>query len=601
MKQVVRIGAGSAFANDSALTTSQMLTKNPPDYLVFEHLAEGLMAPLAEAMARSPDLGYSLNLVDLHLGPNLKALKDAGVRVVTNGGGLNPSAAAMALERMAREAGVSLRIAVVDGDDLRGRSEEFAARGIRDMYSGAAWPAKIVSANAYLGAFPIAEALSLGADIVVTGRVVDSALALGPLIHEFGWAPDDYDRLAAGAAAGHLLECGAQATGGAFTDWLHVPDWENIGYPIAECRADGSFVITKPEGTGGVVSVGSVAEQLIYEIGDPAAYLLPDVICDFSQATLTPIAQDRVEVRGVTGRAPGDSYKVSATYADGWRMNVVLPVLADNAAVKARRLAEGFLIRAARAAALFGAPKHRAAQIDILGEGRLFPAGRHLSDEVAARVVTFHDDAKSAGVYANESRCLMTNGCAGAMAMGMPVVAAVARLFCFMVPKTEITVRVTLDGATSIWAPPVTPAGGATQETPAPPPPPLQSADTRVPLSRLAWARSGDKGDLFNVGVIARRTEYYPYICAWLDAERVAEWYSHVFASPSQRRAKRYLAPGFNALNFVLENALGGGQTVGMRLDSNAKAMAQQLLLIEVPVPQALLTALEDAALGHAA
>ena len=590
MKDMIRIGAGSAFANDSALTTPQMLAKNPPDYIVYEHLAEGLMSPLAEAMARSPELGYSVNLVEVHLGPNLRALKQAGVRVVTNGGGLNPAGAARALARLAEEAGVSLRIAVVEGDDLRDRSDEFAARGYRDMYSGAAWPAKIVSANAYLGAFPIAEALDRGADIVVTGRVVDSALALGPLIHEFGWTPTDYDRLAAGTAAGHLLECGAQATGGAFTDWLDVPDWENIGYPIAECRADGSFVLTKPDGTGGLVSLGTVAEQLIYEVGDPAAYLVPDVACDLSGAALREVGPDRVEVSGVRGRAPSDDYKVSATYADGWRMNVVFPVLASDAAVKARRLAEGYLARAARAAAFLGASARRTAHIDVIGAGELFPAGGRGSDEVAARIVSFHDDARSAGVYANESRCSMTNGCAGTMAMGMPTVTPVARLFCFMLPKAEVSATVTLGGETWAWTPTQTGYRAAPRAEEPPPRPPSQPCDARAPLSRLAWARSGDKGDLFNVGVIARRPEYYPYICAALDEQRVADWFAHVFTAPSKRRAKRYLAPGFNALNFVLEEALGGGQTVGLRLDSNAKAMAQHLLRIEMAVPQALLT-----------
>ena len=593
---MVRIGAGSAFANDSALTTPQMLAGNPPDYIVYEHLAEGLMSPLADAMARSPELGYSVNLVEVHLGPNLRALKEAGVRVVTNGGGLNPAGAARALARLAEEAGVSLRIAVVEGDDLRARSEEFAARGYRDMYSDAAWPATIVSANAYLGAFPIAEALDRGADIVITGRVVDSALTLGPLIHEFGWGPADYDLLAAGTAAGHLLECGAQATGGTFTDWLDVPNWEDIGYPIAECRPDGSFVLTKPAGTGGLVSVGAVAEQLIYEIGDPAAYLVPDVASDFSGATLRQVGPDRVEVNGVKGRAPSDDYKVSATYADGWRMNVVFPVLASDAAVKARRLAEGFLARAARAAAFLGASARRAAHIDVIGAGELFPAGGRGSDEVTTRIVSFHDDARSAGVYANESRCSMTNGCAGALAMGMPTVTPVARLFCFMLPKTEVSVKITLEGETWAWTPALTGGGAAPRGAEWTPPQTSQPCDARVPLSRLAWARSGDKGDLFNVGVIARRPEYYPYICAALDEQRVADWYAHVFNAPSKRRAKRYLAPGFNALNFVLENALGGGQTVGLRLDSNAKSMAQQLLRIETPIPKTLLTQLGGAA-----
>jgi hypothetical protein len=587
MKDIVRIGAGSAFSNDSALTAPQMLAADPPDYLVFEHLSEGLMSPLAEAMARSPELGYSTNLIDFHLGPNLKALKAAGVKVVTNGGGINPAAAARALERIAREAGVSLKIAYVEGDDLRDRTEEFAARGYREMFSGAPWPAKIVSANAYLGAFPIAEALGRGADVVITGRVVDSALTLGPLIHEFGWRPDDYDQLAAGTAAGHLLECGAMATGGFSTDWLDIPAWEEIGYPIAECRADGSFVLTKPDGTGGVVNVGSVSEQLIYEIGDPAAYLVPDVTCDFRSIRLSEIGPDCIEVTGVRGRPPTDTYKVTATYADGWRMNVLFPVLAKDAAKKARRMADGYLVRAARAAAHLEAPAHRAAQTDVIGAGDLFPAGQRGSEEVVARIVTFHDDQRSAQIYAAETRCLTTNGPAGVMAMGLPTVTAVAHLFCFLLPKADVSVKFTLGGETYDWRAPD--ARASVAAAPVEGPTPAAACDAVTPLSRLAWTRSGDKGDLFNVGIIALRPEYYPYLVAALDEQRIAAWYAHVFNSPEKRRVRRYLLPGLNALNFVLEEALGGGQTVGLRLDANAKSMAQQLLPIEIPVPRALL------------
>ena len=190
-----------------------------------------------------------------------------------------------------------MRVAAIDGDDLLPRVDELRAAGIRDMFSDAPFPeCEITSCNAYLGALPIAEALSRGADIVVTGRVVDSALVLGPLIHEFGWKSDDYDRLAAGTAAGHLLECGAQVSGGTFTDWRDVPNWSDAGFPIGECHADGTIVITKPTGSGGLVSVGTVAEQLLYEVGDPQAYLVPDVTCDFSGIALKDVGPNRVEV-----------------------------------------------------------------------------------------------------------------------------------------------------------------------------------------------------------------------------------------------------------------------------------------------------------------
>ena len=590
MKEVVRIGAGSAFANDSALAVTQMLEGDTPDYLVFEHLAEGLMSPLAEAMQRSPELGYSTNLVEVHLGPNLAAIKAAGVRIVTNGGGLNPAGAAAALRRLADERGLSFKIAVVEGDDLRARAGEIAQRGYRDMFSGAEWPQSLVSANAYLGAFPIAAALDQGAEIVITGRAVDSALTLGPLIHEFGWKPQDYDLLAAGTVAGHLLECGAQATGGTFTDWVDIPDWENIGYPIAECRADGSFVLTKPAGTGGRASIGTVSEQLVYEIGDPAAYLVPDVTCDFTGVRLEDLGPDRVRVSGARGRPPGDSYKVCATYFDGWRMTVALPVLGADAAVKARRMADGLVRRAARAVQARNLPACREVQIDIIGAGNLFPAGAHHSDEVTCRIVTLHDDAAAAAIYAHETRCAMTNASSGTIGLGPATVTAINRLFSFLLPKEEVAVTLTVDDGASIsWRPASAPAQGAAVVTrPQAPPCPLP-CDVRAPLIDLAWARSGDKGGMFNVGVIARRPDYYPYICAALQEDVIKAWFAHAFDDPAHPRLARFLMPGPNAVNFAFHDALRGGQTVGLRLDSNAKGMAQQMLRLEIPIPSSLL------------
>ena len=219
---------------------------------------------------------------------------------------------------MIAEAGLSLKVGVVLGDDLLPQIETLTSR-LEPMEAGAEKPARFMSANAYLGAAPIAAALKAGADIVITGRCVDSALCLGPLLHEFGWELRDFDRLAGGSLAGHIIECGAQASGGLFTDWRDVPDWDNIGYPVAEISADGSFIVTKPKGTGGLVSFGTVAEQLVYEIGDPACYMLPDVTCDFSAVKIEEIGEHRVRVSNARGRPPSDRYKVSATYLDGFR------------------------------------------------------------------------------------------------------------------------------------------------------------------------------------------------------------------------------------------------------------------------------------------
>src|SRR5690606_21716434 len=252
------------------------------------------------------------------------------------------------------------------GDDLM-PSIETLRDSVREMDNGAELPAALLSANAYLGAFPIAAALAAGADVVLTGRCVDSALALGPLIHAFGWQADDWDRLAAGSLAGHLIECGAQATGGLFTDWREVEGWDDIGYPIVECDADGGFTLTKPSGTGGLVTPATVAEQMLYEVGDPAAYLLPDVICDMTGVRLTEIGFDRVRVEGARGRPPSGCYKACATWADGYRLSTTLTLGGIAASAKARATGAALIGRARAAFAAFGYEDFDETRIEALG------------------------------------------------------------------------------------------------------------------------------------------------------------------------------------------------------------------------------------------
>src|SRR6478735_10534065 len=318
-QKTVRIGGASGFWGDSMVAAPQLVKHGRLDYLVFDFLAETTMSILASARAKKPELGYATDFVDIAMKPVLAELKRQGIKVVSNAGGINPHGCAAALQALAEAEGVALRIAVVEGDDVSAQMAPLRAAGTRDMFTGEALPEKVLSANAYLGAAPIAAALAAGAEVVITGRCVDSAVTLGALMHEFGWQPGDYDLLASGSLAGHIIECGCQATGGLHTDWEDIPDWAHMGYPVVECHADGSFVVTKPEGTGGKVIRANVAEQLLYEIGDPGAYLLPDVSCDFRQVVIEQVGADRVRVGPARGRAPSPSYKVSATQLDGFR------------------------------------------------------------------------------------------------------------------------------------------------------------------------------------------------------------------------------------------------------------------------------------------
>lgn len=312
--------------------------------LVFDYLAETTMAILAAAQRKNPEAGFATDFVDPVMRQVLPEVVKRGIKVVTNAGGIHPQACARALAKVADELGLSVKIAVVEGDDVRAglpALREAAPGGaLTDLVGGQPVPANLLSANAYLGAEPIARALDAGADIVITGRSVDSAVTLGALIHHFGWSMSDFDRLAGASLAGHIIECGCQATGGLFTDWDQVPDWAHIGYPIVEVAEDGSFVVTKVPGTGGLVSPATVGEQLLYEIGDPGAYLLPDVTCDFRQVTMTQEGKDRVRVAGALGSAPPETLKVSATTLVGWRVDGMTVIVGIDAVAKARRTGE---------------------------------------------------------------------------------------------------------------------------------------------------------------------------------------------------------------------------------------------------------------------
>ena len=585
--RTVRIGSASGFWGDTAIAAPQLLQGGEVQYLVFDYLAEVTMSILAAARARDPGAGFATDFVQITMKSLLPQLEAGGVRVVANAGGVNPLACRDALARIAAEQGVALRIGVVLGDDLAARADEFRAAGVEEMFSGAPFPSTIASVNAYLGALPIARALDAGCDVVITGRCVDSAVTLGVLIHEFGWGARDYDLLAQGTLAGHLVECGAQCTGGLFTDWETVPDWENIGFPVVEASADGSFVITKPPGTGGLVNTRTVAEQLLYEIGDPRAYLVPDVACDFTRVRFEQLGPERVRVSGARGLAPTSSYKVSATFADGFRNTAILVIGGEQAAAKARRTGQAILNRTARMLERLELPGYSETRIEVLGAEDMYGASaRPDAREVVLKIAVRSPARASLDLFAREFAPAGTSMAPGTTGLvgGRPSPSPVIRLFSFLVEKSRVPVEIDVDGARSAADVPV---DGGFDEAALPaarvfPDAPRAGADwPRVPLIRIAHGRSGDKGDKANIGVIARRPQDLPWISAWLTPERVAAHFAH--NAPS--RVERFDLPGFDAINFVLHDVLGGGGMASLRTDNLAKAYAQVLLSIEVPVP----------------
>lgn len=590
-EKVVRIGGASGFWGDSSLAAPQLVQVPDLDYLSFDFLAELTMSILSKARARNPEAGYAIDFVDVAMRSVIRQVAERGIKVLSNAGGVNPHACAKALQALADEMGVSLKIAVVEGDDVLPLAETFREREVRDLHSAAPLPAQLMSANAYLGARPIAQALNQGAQVVITGRCVDSALPLGALIHEFGWTAQDHDLLAAGSLAGHLIECGPQCTGGLFTDWEDVPGWENIGYPVVECRAGGRFVVTKPAGTGGLVTPATVAEQMLYEIGDPAAYVLPDVICDFTDVRMHQDGVDRVLVEGARGRAPSDTYKVSATYADGWRCTANITLIGGRAERKAERVVQALLARLRGMLRERGWDDFRLVYHEVLGTEALF--GPHsrvpVNREVILRLVLEHCERAPLELFASEIAPGAVSWAPGMTSIGggRPSPGPIVKLYSFLWPKALLRPIVTIDGQSNPVPEPALPNGsggsdGACSARVYEEPLVLPAGErVEVPLLRIAYGRSGDKGDSVNIGVIARDPKWVPVLRSELSAERVKAYFAHLVEGSVQR----FDVPGVNAFNFLLQAALAGGGMASPRSDPLGKAFAQMLLDIPVTVP----------------
>ncbi|MBU3741320.1 MAG: DUF1446 domain-containing protein [Candidatus Kapabacteria bacterium] len=342
MKSSIRIASGQGFWGDLPRAPLDQVSRGPIDYLMLDYLAEVTMSILQKQKMRDPNLGYAKDLVEV-CDEILPYLVERGITVITNGGGVNPEAARDRIFEVARKHGITgLKIGVVLGDNILPRIDELIADGhvMKHMETGEPMSTvreRLLSANVYTGAWPVVEALRQGAQIVITGRTTDTGLTLAPMIHEFGWAMDDWDKLAAGTVAGHINECGAQASGGNFLgDWRNVPDLTDVGFPIIEAFPDGTFVVTKHEGTGGMVTRETVSEQLLYEIGDPTDYITPDCVADFTSICLEDLGNDRVRVYGVKGRPATPFFKVSASYLDGFVAFSTLTYSAPEALQKAQ-------------------------------------------------------------------------------------------------------------------------------------------------------------------------------------------------------------------------------------------------------------------------
>lgn len=604
MAKKIIVGGASGFWGDAIRSTEQLLKVKDIDYLVYDYLAEITMSIMARARANNPAAGFATDFVSAAMQPNLQTIQQRGIKVISNAGGVNPQGCAAALRQVIDELDLNLNVTCVTGDDVLVQAAHFAELGVTEMFSQVDFPEqeKVLSINAYLGAFPIAQALSEGADIVITGRCVDSAVTLAACIYEFGWRADQLNELAMGSLAGHILECGPQATGGNFTDWHSLEgEIDTIGYPLAEIEPSGQFVCTKPDGTSGLVSIGTVAEQMLYEIGDPSAYYLPDVCCDFSDVKLNQIAPNRVEVSGARGRFVPSQYKVCATYLDEFRGGTFMTVYGVDAELKANSLATAIFNASRTTLAKQGMPDFSETSIELIGAESQYGQLRTqvTSREVAMKIAARHPQAAGIQVLLREAVGLGLatppglSGFQGSRPKPSPVV----RLFSFLLDKEQV--KITLEKETTsgdFSAPKV--ALDMTDDYPPPALPEICEVGDLidVPLLKLAWARSGDKGNKANIGIIARTPEVFPYICAVLTPDVVKQCFAHFMdnedlANPTS--VERFYLPGLPALNFLLHNVLGGGGVASLRNDAQGKGYAQLLLDVAISIPRSMAEKLE--------
>jgi len=584
MADVLRIANCSGFYGDRLSAAREMVEGGPIDVLTGDYLAELTLMILFRDRLKTPTAGYARTFLR-QMEQVLGTCVQRGIRIVVNAGGLNPAGLAGELEQLATKLGIRARIAYVAGDDLLPRLAELQARGVelRHLDKGiplAALEKQVVTANAYLGAWGIVEALKRGAEVVICPRVTDAALTLGPAAWKFGWARDDWDRLAAGVVAGHILECGPQCTGGNYSFFREVPDIARIGFPLAEMHADGSFVVTKHPGTGGLVSVGTITAQLLYEI-QGVRYLNPDVTTRFDSIRLEQAGPDRVRVSGVRGEPPPATTKVCINYLGGYR-NAMTFVLAGLDIGAKAETAEHTLWTL-----LGGKERFAETHVQLVRSDRPDP---RTNDEAFAylRVLVKDADAERVGrAFSNKAVEMALANYPGFFITSPPGDASPYGVYWpALVPSELVEHCVVFEGETIAVPPVIPPASrGEASVTPAPAVPAPGGPTERLPLGTICGARSGDKGGNANVGVWARNAEAY----AWIEQTLTVEAFKRLVPEAAALEVERHPLPNLWSLNFVVHGLLGDGVAASTRSDAQAKSFGEFLRARLVDIPRKLL------------
>jgi hypothetical protein len=582
VSDILRIANCSGFYGDRLSAAREMVEGGPIDVLTGDYLAELTMAILYKSRAKKPETGYATTFVT-QMEQVLGGCLAKGIKVVANAGGLNPAACAAAVQAVADKQGLKPKIAFITGDDVLGKLDEWQRTGHALAHLDRGRPLKdlrapVVTANAYLGGWGIALALAQGADVVITGRVTDAALALGPAAWRFGWKRDDWDRLAAGVVCGHILECGAQCCGGNYAFFQEVPTYTKIGFPVAEMEASGEFVVTKHSGTGGLVSVGTITAQLLYEIGG-SRYLNPDVTARFDSIRLAQDGPDRVRVSGVKGEPPPPDTKLCLNYFGGYRNTMTFVLTGLDIPEKAKLIEDTFW------GMVGGRERFAEVAVSLRRSDQEDPESNEAAQALLKITVKDPDSAKIGRAWSNRAIEMALAHYPGFHMTSPPTEeTAYAVYWPALVPSGMIEQVVHVGGHEIPISPVMRPAV-APDEMMAPPPPAPGGRTVRAPLGRVVGARSGDKGGNANVGVWARTPEAYAWLRQFLTAERL----SQLLPEARGLEVERHLLPNLLAVNFVIQRLLGEGVSSSTRSDPQAKSLGEYLRARVVDVPEALL------------
>ncbi len=599
MKNKIRIGNAGGFWGDDLGALKRQLSGGPLDYITTDYLAEITMSILRKQQLKNPKLGYVTDFVE-QMDDVAEIAIEKGTTIIVNAGGINPLECARQVIQRLKAKNLSMKIAIIEGDNIVDDIQNLYPnkadfKNLEDGSDFSAIKDKIQSANVYIGVQPIVKALEEGAQLIIAGRVTDTSITLAPMIYEFGWKLNDWDKLAAGIIAGHIIECGAQSSGGNFTDWEKVPRWENFGYPIVEMYSGGDFIVAKHENTGGLVSVDTIKEQIVYEMGNPKEYISPDVIADFQTINIQPNGENSVKVAGIKGRPSTKTYKVSMAYEDGFKASGTIIISGPNAIAKAEKFAEIFW---KRLNIDFVKKNHELVGFNACHKNLV---ESKTANEVLLKLDVYDYDKGKIEEFSKSIAPLILSGPPGvAVTGGRPRLQSVMTYWPALLDKTLVQSKVSVlteqgEVENSYEISGVTGFEEDISKTEE-----LQNqqderfnslANSSLTVQKtykdICLARSGDKGDTVNIGIIARTPEIYKFIKEKITEREI----QRMFKAFCKGKVKRYELDNIHALNFLLEKSLDGGGTKSLMIDAQGKTFASAFLSQKVDVPEILLEA----------